>query len=94
MIETNFLKEVAHFIDTKVDKVVINGTYVISDFQVKKVNQNVMTLNYMVPVAEVSLITLIELKDSSDQVISTNQVNIPITTDHLMIQTMEVKGGA
>lgn len=94
MIESNFLKEVAHFIDTKVDKVVINGTYVISDFQVKKVNQNVMTLNYMVPVAEVSLITLIELKDSSDQVISTNQVNIPITTDHLMIQTMEVKGGA
>lgn len=91
MITNHFLGEVARFVDAKVAKVVINESYTITEFETKAVTANVMAINYIVPVADVSLITLIELKDSSDHTISSNNVNIPIMTDHLMIQTIEVK---
>ena len=93
MIESTFLNDVARYVDGRVAKVVLNGTYVITNFEVKQVTGNVLALKYLIPVADVSLVTSIELKDAADNVISTNNVNIPITADHLMIQSITVKEG-
>lgn len=91
MIAAGLLHDVAEYINGRVAKVVINGTFVITNFEVKAVTDNVLALNYIVPVSEVSLITLIELKDASDTVLESNNVDIPIVADHLMLQTIEVK---
>lgn len=90
MIAAQFLNDVANYTNSHVAKVVINGVYEINDFQVKQVTGNVLALNYFVPAADVSMITLIELKDAVDNIISSNNVNIPITADHLMLQTIEI----
>lgn len=91
MIASGLLHDMAGYLDSRVAKVVINGDYEITHFEVKTVNDNVLALNYVVPVDEVSLITLIELKDAADNVLSSNAVNVPITSDHLMLQTIELK---
>lgn len=94
MIDTVFLHDVAEYVDSRVAKVVLNGTYVITDFEVKQVTDNVLAMKYLIPAADVSLVTKIELKDATDNVISSNNVYIPITADHLMIQSIEVKEGS
>jgi len=91
MITQTLLNSMATFVNGKVAKVVINGSYVITNFKVKEVSENVLALNYVVPVADVSLITTIDLKDASNTVLTSNQVNIPIVADHLMLQTITVK---
>ncbi|SYX84597.1 ketopantoate hydroxymethyltransferase [Paenibacillus alvei] len=91
MITTGLLHDVAEYVNNRVAKVVINKTYTITKFEVKAVTNNVLALNYVVPVSEVSLITLVELKDAADNVLSSDAVNVPITADHLMLQTIEVK---
>ncbi|MED4953420.1 ketopantoate hydroxymethyltransferase [Paenibacillus sp. FSL R5-0527] len=93
MIASNLLHDIADYVNGRVAKVVINNSYTITDFEVKTVNENVLILNYIVPVSEVSLITLVELKDAADNVMSSNAVNVPITADHLMLQTIEIKEG-
>lgn len=91
MITSTFLHDVAVYVDDHIDKVVLNGSYEITDFEVKQVTDSTLALNYMVRVADVSLITLIELKDSSNNVKTTNAVNVPIASDTLMLQTIELK---
>ncbi|MCM3703361.1 ketopantoate hydroxymethyltransferase [Paenibacillus macerans] len=93
MIASNLLHDVTDYVNGRVAKVVINNSYTITDFEVKTVNEKVLILNYIVPVSEVSLITLVELKDAADNVLSSNAVNVPITADHLMLQTIEIKEG-
>ncbi|MNZ70673.1 hypothetical protein D3C78_890190 [compost metagenome] len=91
MITTQFLNSVAEFVDGKVAKVVLNGTYEITSFEVKQILDSTLVLNYLVPVSEVSLITMVELKDVSNGVITSNVVNVPIETDTMMLQTIQVK---
>ncbi|MFK4171060.1 ketopantoate hydroxymethyltransferase [Paenibacillus lautus] len=91
MITAELLHDVAEYVNSRVANVVINGTYTITNFDVKAVTDNVLALNYIVPVAEVSLITLVELKDADDNVLTSDPVNVPIAADHLMLQTIEVK---
>lgn len=91
MIAVRLLHDVAEYVNSRVAKVVINGTYTITDFEVKAVTDNVLALNYVVPVSQVSLITLVELKDAVDNVLSSDPVNVPITADHLMLQTIKVR---
>ncbi|PZM65335.1 ketopantoate hydroxymethyltransferase [Paenibacillus dendritiformis] len=91
MISSGLLRDVAKYIDGRVAKVVINGTFEITDFEVKSVTENILVLNYIVPVEKVSWITLVELKDTSGNTLSSNAVNVPITADHLMVQTIEIK---
>nr|WP_150959370.1 ketopantoate hydroxymethyltransferase [Aneurinibacillus sp. XH2] len=93
MITQEFLHDVAEYSNGRVAKVVINDTYEITNFEVKEVTDNVLALNYIVPAGSVSVVTKIELKDSSDKLISSNTVNVPITTDTMMIQSIEVKEG-
>ena len=91
MINEQFLYDIAEYVDERVAKVVINESYEITEFEVKAVTNNVLALNYIVPASEVSLITKIELKDTENNQITANNVNVPITSDTLMLQTIEVK---
>ncbi|RXZ84695.1 ketopantoate hydroxymethyltransferase [Paenibacillaceae bacterium] len=91
MITTALLHDVAEYVDSRVAKVVINGSYEITDFQLKQVTEHTLVLNYLIPAAAVSLVTLIELKDAADNTLTSNAVNVPITADHLMLQTIEAK---
>jgi hypothetical protein len=93
MINPILLAEMAEHVDQRIAKVVLNGTYEITDFRVKEVSESTVALNYVVPVAEVSLVTLIELKDSTGTILSANEVFVPITADHMMLQTITIKEG-
>ncbi|RJX40045.1 ketopantoate hydroxymethyltransferase [Paenibacillus pinisoli] len=91
MIDSGLLNSIALHVNSRVAKVVINGSYVITDFVVKSVSDNKLVLNYIVPVADVSLITLIELKDSANKLLSSRTVNVPIAADHMMLQTITIR---
>lgn len=91
MIAQLLLNQLAQVIDGKIAKIIINGSYEITNFKVKEVNQNVVALNYIVPVADVSLITTIAVVDANNKVLTNNNVNVPIVADHLMLQTISVK---
>jgi len=91
MISASLLHDIANYIDDRVEKVVINGTYTITEFEIKAVTDNVLALNYIVPSADVSLITLVELKDAADNILTSNAVNVPIVADHMMLQMITVK---
>lgn len=91
MIAELLLHDLAEYVGGRVAKVVLNGNYEIVEFEVKQVTDNVLALNYLVPVSDVPLITLIELKDSANKVLSSHEVNVPITSDTMMLQTLEVK---
>jgi hypothetical protein len=91
MIAQQFLHDVAEYVDSRVAKVMLNGSYEITQFEVKQVTDNILALNYIIPAAEVSLVTLIELQDAAGNVITTNNVNVPISSDTLMLQTITVR---
>ncbi|WP_028559009.1 hypothetical protein [Paenibacillus pinihumi] len=90
MISPGLLRDVAIYVDGRISKVVLNGTYEIKDFRVKQVTDSTVALNYFVPVSDVSLITLIELKDAAGNVLTSNEVHVPLIADQIMIQTIDV----
>ncbi|MBB6632750.1 ketopantoate hydroxymethyltransferase [Cohnella thailandensis] len=91
MINQTFLNDIATYVNGRVAKVVINGSYEITDFVVKQVTESTMALNYIVPVSDVQLITQIELKDSGGKMLTSSPVNIPVSSDILMLQSIIVK---
>lgn len=91
MIAEQFLHDVADYVNGRVAKIVLNGSHEITEFEQKAVTGNTLAINYIIPVANISLVTSIELRDVEDNVITSNQVNVPITSDTLMLQTIEVK---
>lgn len=93
MITASIIHEVAEYVNGRIAKVVLNGSYEITSFEVKEATDGTVALNYIVPAADVPLITSIELADASGAVISSNNVNVPIASDTLMLQTIEVKEG-
>lgn len=91
MISTAYLAEIANYTNNKISKVVINSTVEITDFIVKNVNGSLIGMQYIVPSKLVSLVTKIDLITDKNQVISTNNVYIPIISDTLMLHTFLVK---
>lgn len=94
MIANTLLSEIAILADSRIAKVVLNETYEIDDFEVKSVSGSTVGMQYIVPISTVPVVTKIELKDGAGQVISSNDVYVPITSDTLILQTIEVKEGA
>ena len=93
MIPTAYLTELAQYSNSKISKVVVNGTYTITSFIIKQVSSSTVELEYMIPLGSVPEATQIELRSSMDQVISTNAVYVPITSDTIIKQTIKVKEG-
>lgn len=91
MITPNFLNNIATYVSSRIAKVVLNGTYTITVFEAKTVTDNMVALNYIIPASAVSLVTLIEVKDASDNVISSKPVSLPVTSDTLMLETYEIE---
>lgn len=91
MISSTLLSEIAELVDSKITRVVLNETYEIDTFEVKSVTGATVGMQYIIPAAAVPVVTKIELKNSADQVVSSNDVYVPITSDTLILQTIEVK---
>ena len=91
MISEQFLHEIAEYVDERVAEVVLNGSYEITEFETKAVTDNTLAMRYVIPASEVSLVTKIELKSVQNEVITSNDVNVPISSDTLMLQTITVK---
>ncbi|GIO42461.1 ketopantoate hydroxymethyltransferase [Paenibacillus apis] len=94
MIASTLLSEIATLTDSKIVKVVLNETYEITNFEVKAVSGSTVGMQYIVPASVVPVVNKIELKNSSDQLVTSNDVYVPITSDTLILQTIEVKEGA
>jgi hypothetical protein len=90
MITDQFLGSVANFVNTNVAKVVLNQDHEITDFTIKSVQGNVLTMEYMVTAASVSVINLVQLKDVTGALISENQVYVPVPSDTIIRQTITV----
>lgn len=91
MIELGYLKEIAEYTEGKIAKIVLNETFEITAFEYKGIQDQSVLLKYMVPNGSVANVDKIELKTNSNQVISSNEVSIPITTDTVLLQTIELK---
>ena len=93
MITTGFLGNVAEFVNSKIAKVVLNSSYEITNFDAKQVSSGLINMQYTVPNGAITAINLIELKDNAGNVVSSNQVYVPITADTIITQTIKVKEG-
>ncbi|MBJ6360886.1 ketopantoate hydroxymethyltransferase [Paenibacillus sp. GCM10012307] len=91
MINPSLLHDMAVILNARIAKVVLNGSYEITDFRVKQVTDSTVALNYFVPVSDVSLITRIELQDAAGIVLTSNDVHVPLAADQIMMQTVAVK---
>jgi len=91
MIAQQFLHDVARYVDSRVTKGGLNGSYEITQFEAKQVTDNMLALNYIIPAAEVSLVTSIELQDAAGNVIPHHDVHLPVSSDTLMLQTISVE---
>ena len=91
MIERAFLAEIAEYTENKIAKVVLNDSLEITDFLVKEMIDTKVGMQYLIPAAQISLVTKIVLVDQSGTAISTNEVYIPIASDTLLLQTIQVK---
>ena len=92
MIVSTFLNEIAEYTDNRIAKVVLNDTYEITTFEVKEVSESTVGMQYVVPSSAISLITKIDLKTATNQIISTNEVYVPLASDTLLLQTIYVRG--
>ncbi|WP_127531187.1 ketopantoate hydroxymethyltransferase [Paenibacillus kobensis] len=91
MITKVFKNEMAQYAADRIDKIALNaGAYTISAFTVKQVEEGTITLNYIIPIGAVPTVNRIEVK-SLTGTISDNAVNIPITTDTLIVQVISVE---
>lgn len=91
MIASTFLADVAQYTNGRIAKVVLNDTVEITKFTIKEVTGSQLGMQYVVPAASVSLVTKIDLRDKDNKVISTNNVYVPIASDTLLLQTINVK---
>ncbi|MER2061423.1 MAG: hypothetical protein ABS894_00680 [Aerococcus urinaeequi] len=91
MITNGLLSGMAGYISSRISKVVLNGTYVITEFEVNKVEGNTVVLNYIIPASSLSLVTMIEIKDAANVVLSAKPVSLPVQSDTLMLETFEVE---
>ncbi|MEV2794449.1 ketopantoate hydroxymethyltransferase [Paenibacillus larvae] len=90
MIISSFIQEVADYARDKIATVYLNSSYQVEQVQ-KTFTGNTVNLEYIVPKRAMDNISLIELKTSDDQLISRNEVFIPITSDTVIKQTLFVE---
>ncbi|MDQ0658748.1 ketopantoate hydroxymethyltransferase [Paenibacillus sp. ClWae2A] len=90
MIDQEILNELAAHLNSRITKVVINGVYEITNFSEKAVTESTVAVNFLIPAADVSMVTLIEVKGPNIRV-SSKPVNLPVISDTLMLETFEIE---
>jgi len=91
MITSRYLAELAGYTNTKIAKAVINGVYTITNFSLKQVTASVVEMKYVIPNEAVPEVTLIELKSATNELISSNVVSVPIASDTIITQKIQVR---
>lgn len=93
-IQQAMLNKLATFSATEIAKVRINGTYIITDFEVKSASANVVTVQYNVrPESGITNVTRIELLDSANNVLTRSNVYIPLVLGVNLKHTILIKEG-
>lgn len=93
-IQQAMLNKLATFSATEIAKVRINGTYIITDFEVKSASANVVTVQYyVIPESGITNVTRIELLDSANNVLTRSNVYIPLVLGVNLKHTILVKEG-
>ena len=93
-IQQAMLNKLATFSVTEIAKVRINGTYIITDFEVKSASANVVTVQYNVRTESgITNVTRIELLDSANNVLTLSNVYIPLVLGVNLKHTILVKEG-
>lgn len=93
-IQQAMLNKLATFSVGEIAKVRINGTYIITDFEVKSASANVGTVQYyVVPESGITNVTRIELLDSANNVLTRSNVYVPLVLGVNLKHTILVKEG-
>ena len=93
-IQQAMLNKLATFSAAEIAKVRINGTYIITDFEVKSASANVVTVQYNVRTESgITNVTRIELLDSANNVLTLSNVYIPLVLGVNLKHTILVKEG-
>lgn len=90
MIPIEFQNDIASFVESQISKVQINGMYDIENFTVKSVIGNKVDMVYMIPFGSVAEVHSMALLKANDEIISTNDVYLPITSDTNISHTFTI----
>ena len=85
-VDSTYLNEIATKFRTDIEKVVINDSIEISSFTSETVSANVYELVFSVLSSQTSQINTIKLKKSSNALLFSENVIIPITEDEVIIR--------
>ena len=92
-IQQALLNDAAAFVQQDIAYVVINDNIQISDFTVKQVSDNAVTLKYEVTPSMTNLITSIKLMKVNGDVLTQSIVYVPVTQSIVSKHTITVKEG-
>lgn len=93
-IQPSLLNATANFLAGDIAAVLINDTIKVSDFRLKKVEENVASLEYSVTPDMTNLITNIKLLRADDTVLTQSAVYVPVTRTVVSKHIITVKEGA
>ncbi|NBJ68921.1 MULTISPECIES: ketopantoate hydroxymethyltransferase [Clostridia] len=93
MIKQPFINDVARYIEQQITSVRLNNSYIINSFVVKEVQGCCVSMEILVKHGSIDTITIIDLLNEDGEVISTNDVVVPITSDTVILQSFEVREG-
>lgn len=91
-IQSALLTGTANFVSSDVAKARVNGSIVISDLT-KSVSGSTFTVTYPVLATQTTEVTQVELLDSSNAVLTSSQVYVPVTDSVVMRHSIPVSEG-
>lgn len=91
-IQSTLLNDTASFVSSDVAYARLNSSYVMGSIS-KSVSENTLTVSYTVQPSQVSVITLIELLDAQNNVLTSSTVYIPVETTQVITHTIPVQEG-
>ena len=90
-IQQALLNDTANFVLQDISYVLINNTKKISEFALKQVSDNIVTIEYTVTPTMTNLITNIKLMKADDTVLTQSSVYVPVTQTVMNKHTIAVK---
>lgn len=93
LIKQSFINDLARYIEQQITSVRLNNSYIINSFVVKEVQGCCVSMEILVKHGSIDTITVIDLLNEDGEVISTNDVVVPITSDTVILQSFEVREG-
>lgn len=90
-MQAKFLNDLATFAASDISNVLINDTVLISTFVTKSASSGTATIEYNVLASQVSQVNTIALRDSSNNVLTSCSVYVPMAGDAVFKHTILVK---